>query len=82
MTEITFRFGRIEDVLRRQRIVLSAEVGAVFYLHILLVPSFPRRQESSKNTSPQMDKTMVLARFAGIISQLDSRLRGNDEFCG
>jgi hypothetical protein len=47
-----------------------------------LAPSFPRRRESSKIIFREADKTLLLTRYAGIFYQLDSRLRGNDEFFG
>jgi len=47
-----------------------------------LAPSFPRRRESSEIILREADKTLLLARYAGIFYQLDSRLRGNDEFFG
>ncbi|MDP1593269.1 MAG: efflux transporter outer membrane subunit [Gallionella sp.] len=43
-----------------------------------LMPSFPRRRESSKKLSRAARKNLVLSAARGFFNRLDSRLRGND----
>jgi hypothetical protein len=47
-----------------------------------LIPSFPRRRESSKKNNPHSGQCLGVESLREIFSQLDSRLRENDEILG
>jgi hypothetical protein len=50
-----------------------------FIMDNLSFPSFQRRQESSDTKSPRSGQYLGVDLLRKIFSQLDSRLRGNDE---